>query len=188
MKILTLPSFIFILIFSANSVWAADGLPRTWPEFKERCQTAATTPEGAVKMYFDAVFAFIDPATRTEAVKMLRYIMYTDKGWETKSSYATFVSRLKDPSYQYVFRSFASGATPQNNYQMNPNNYRLTIKYKRVESDFTTIGLVSSGADSARNVWVQKQGELWYVINNAGSYSSIRPPEIVKTGHDPDYD
>ena len=44
-----------------NTVASAKGLPSTYADFKERCHTVAVTPEGAVKMYFDAVFCYLDP-------------------------------------------------------------------------------------------------------------------------------
>ena len=47
-----------------NTVASAKGLPSTYADFKERCHTVAVTPEGAVKMYFDAVFCYLDPNRR----------------------------------------------------------------------------------------------------------------------------
>ena len=69
-----------------NTVASAKGLPSTYADFKERCHTVAVTPEGAVKMYFDAVFCYFDPSRRTEASKMLRYIMHADANWEKNRS------------------------------------------------------------------------------------------------------
>ena len=68
-----------------NTVASAKGLPSTYADFKERCHTVAVTPEGAVKMYFDAVFCYFDPSRRTEASKMLRYIMHADANWDKKT-------------------------------------------------------------------------------------------------------
>ena len=58
------------------------GLLVTYHEFKERYMREAVTPEGAVKLYFDAVFCYIDPAARTEGVKMLRYCLREKRDWE----------------------------------------------------------------------------------------------------------
>lgn len=55
-----------------TSIDAPAGLPANFSEFKSRCQSVARSPEGAVKMYFDAVFCYLEPGRRTEASKMLR--------------------------------------------------------------------------------------------------------------------
>ena len=70
-----------------SSPSAPAGLPSTFAEFKSRCNSVARSPEGAVKMYFDAVFCYFDPSRRTEASKMLRYIMHADANWEKKQKY-----------------------------------------------------------------------------------------------------
>ena len=169
---------------------ASGGLPDSYAAFKARCQTAARNPEGAVKMYFDAVFCYLDPARRSEAVKMLRYIMHADAGWERSPNYGTFVNRMRDPSQHFIFRSFAAGTSPGNGYRMSPDSYRLVIANKAAESDYTRINLISSGADSPCSVWVrQYEDGLWYLINNAGTYAQVRPPRAgVSHSHDADYD
>ncbi len=161
------------LIAYANN----SGLPKNFADFKQRCQSMLQTPEGAVKMYFDAVFCYINPQTRTEGQKMLGYVMHESDNWVRKSSFATFVSRLKDPQMQHIFRSFAAGTSPQNGYAMSPQNYNVTIARKAKESDYLRVNLVSSGADSERIVWVKQFGDgLWYVINNASTYAGVRMP------------
>ena len=180
---------------SANSagadVPATTGLPATYAEFKSRCQSAATSPEGAVSMYFDAVFCYLEPRRRAEAAKMLRYIMHADAGWERSQRYATFVRRLRAPSRHYIFKSFAAGTSPENGYAMSPQSYRLVFSGRSRESDYTRIFLRSSGADSRRIVWVkQYQDGLWYVINNADTYLDVRAPRTAGSehSHDADYD
>ncbi len=165
-------------------------LPRDYAEFKERCQTMARTPEGALKMYFDAVFSYIDPNTRVEGQKMLRYIMHEGENWDSLPSFSTFVSRLKDPSMTHIFRSFAVGTSPANGYEMSPHNYQIQVLRVTPESDHTVVALRSTGADSERLVRVQQFSDgLWYVINNASTYVGVRPPtNIVDNSHDADYD
>ena len=174
-----------------NTVASAKGLPSTYADFKERCHTVAVTPEGAVKMYFDAVFCYLDPNRRTEASKMLRYIMHADANWEKNQKYVTFARRLKDPACHYIFRSFASGTSPQNGYRMSPENYSLVFSGKSNEADYARVFLISSGSDSRRIVWVkQYQDGLWYVINNADTYMKVREPASSRpdNSHDADYD
>ena len=78
-------------------------------------------------MYFDAVFCYLDPQRRAEASKMLRFIMHADANWEGSQKYVTFVRRLRDPHYRYIFQSFAAGTSPENGYRMSPDNYSLNI-------------------------------------------------------------
>ena len=170
---------------------AAEGLPSTYADFKARCRTAAVTPEGAVKMYFDAVFCYLDPNRRAEASKMLRYIMHADSNWEGSQRHVTFLRRLKNPSYHYIFKSFAAGTSPENGYSMSPDNYKLLFTRKDRQQDYTRVFLRSSGADSDRRVWVKQYSDgFWYVINNADTYAKVRDPAVsdMNTSHDADFD
>ena len=173
-----------------GEAWAK--LPRDYQEFKARYEKEARTIEGAAHLYFEAVFCYLNEATRTEASKMLRYAMYLAMPIERSNNYATFVNRLKDESYHYIFRSFAIGATPENSYQMSPDSFKLNVVSKRKESDFTHLSLRSSGADNPRNVWMKEYDGLWYMINNAGTYAEVREPksniDIRRNAHDADYD
>ena len=167
------------------------GLPSTYSEFKSRCQTAARTPQGAVKMYFDAVFCYLDPQRRAEASKMLRFIMHADANWEGSQNYVTFVRRMKDPHYRYIFQSFAAGTSPENGYRMSPDNYSLNIVRTSPTQDYLSVFLRSSGADQDRRVWVKQYPDgLWYVINNSGTYVEVRDPAAAadNTQHDADFD
>ena len=122
---------------------------------------------------------------------MLRYIMHADANWEKKQKYVTFARRLKDPACHYIFRSFASGTSPQNGYRMSPENYSLVFSGKSNEADYARVFLISSGSDSRRIVWVkQYQDGLWYVINNADTYMKVREPASSRpdNSHDADYD
>ena len=167
------------------------GLPSTYSEFKSRCQNAARTPQGAVKMYFDAVFCYLDPQRRAEASKMLRFIMHADANWEGSQRYVTFVRRLKDPYYKYIFQSFAAGTSPENGYRMSPDNYSLNIVRTSPEQDHLRVFLRSSGADWDRRVWVKQYSDgLWYVINNSDTYVKVREPATATDNnqHDADFD
>ncbi|MBQ3626864.1 MAG: hypothetical protein II948_09005 [Synergistaceae bacterium] len=187
---------IFVMLFVMTLGVAADAkLPATYKEFKARYQNEAKTPQGAVKLYFEGVFAFINPETRAEGGKMLRYAMYADRPIERSTYYATFVERMKDPDYNYAFRSYAEGATPENNYSMNPDNFKIRFadKGKKDPGGYLRLGLRSSGADSPRVVWVKKYDDgLWYVINNAATYVQVKEPKSEQIrrshAHDADYD
>lgn len=171
---------------------ASARLPVDYQEFKARYQEEGRTMEGAAHLYFEAIFSYMNENMRGEASKMLRYSMYLPMPIEKSNSHRTFVDRLKDESFHYIFRSFASGTSPENSYSMSPDDFTLNIVSKRKETDYTQLFLRSSGADSPRSVWMQERDGLWYVINNSGTYSEVRPPKSAldarKNAHDADYD
>ena len=141
---------------------ARAALPKDYREFKARYQTEGKTMEGAAHLYFEAVFGYLNEKTRPEASKMLRYAMYLSMPLEQSSNYRTFVNRMKDPGFHYIFRSFAAGTSPENSYAMSPDNFKLNFVSKRQESDFYHLFLRSTGADSPRSMWMQKKDGLWY--------------------------
>lgn len=174
-----------------NSSRRGPSLPTTYATFKANCQQLATSPEGAILMLFDAVYAYMNTATRSEGSKMMRYILHEDATWEKKPSRATLVERLRDPAFAHIFRSYANGATPQNDYAMNPDNYGITIAKTRQESDHVVLSVVSNGADSPRPFSVKRfEDGLYYVIGLGGLPSGVRPPASASKsrGHDADYD
>ena len=166
-----------ILSVLALSVQAEAVLPKTYKEFKARYQTEAKTYQGAIKLYFDAVFAYINEETRIEGGKMLRYALRSETPIDKSTYYATFADRLKDPAWHEVFRSFAKGSSPENNYKMNPDNFELMYTGKVTkEAGYLRVPLRSSGSDSPRQVWVKEfDGGLWFVINNAATYVQVKP-------------
>lgn len=171
---------------------AAQALPQSYQEFKTRYQREAKTPEGAVKMYFVAVFSYINESTRAEGAKMLRYAMHLDRPLKNSINYVTFMERLEDDEENHIFRSFAVGTSPENDYRMSPEDFELMIVSRKKEIDYTRMMLHSSGADSPRPVWVKEYDGLWYTINNASTYLRVRPPRAAiekrKNAHDADYD
>ena len=151
--------------------------PVDFEAYIERYQKIGTTPEGAVKMYFDALYSYIDPARKIEGGKMLGYSLRDQKGWEGNPSRSIFKSRLDAPSTQYIFRSFAAGTSPENRYSMSADNYQLLFVNKRQVGDYTTVSIRSTGADSPRSLHVKQfEDGLWYVINNNGTYADVRKP------------
>lgn len=171
---------------------APNGLPKDYQEFKARYQTEGTTPEGALRMHMQAVFTYLNPATRAEAGKMLRYSMHWSKPIEQSHNHATFVERLRHEEYHHIFRSYCQGTSPENSYQAQPESCVLNAG-KPYESDgFTKIQLHSSGADNPRPMWLLNHDGLWYVENNVGLYVGVREPkahrDARRNAHDADYD
>jgi len=151
---------------------ARAALPRNYQEFKARYQQEGRTPEGALKLYFEAVFCYIDEATRAEGSKMVRYALHYDRPIEQSRNLATFAERLRDPERHHIFRSFAAGTSPENDYRMSPDNFNLVVTKKTQEQGYLRVFLQSSGADSPRPVWVKDKAFL----------------DRTKNAHDADYD
>jgi len=185
--------FLFVISILVFAYGAAEAkLPRDYQEFKARYQNEGRTMQGAAHLYFEAVFCYLNKDTRDEASKMVRYAMYLSMPLEQSYNYATFVNRMKDESYHYIFRSFAVGATPENSYSMSPDDFSLNFVSTKEEGEFTHLFLRSSGADSPRGIWMQQHDGLWYTVNNASTYAQVREPKEAidarRNAHDADYD
>ena len=181
-------SALFLAV--GGAAWAA--LPRDYQEFKARYQKEGKTPEGAVKLYFEAVFCYINEATRAEGSKMVRYALHYDRPIEQSNNLSTFAERLRDPEMHHIFRGFAEGTSPENDYRMSPDNFNLVVGKKVQEQGYLRVFLRNSGSDSPRVVWMKEFDGLWYMINNASTYVEVRPPKAfidrTKNAHDADYD
>ena len=189
-KLSTVLALSVLFLAVGGEAWAA--LPRNYQEFKARYQQEGRTPEGAVKLYFEAVFCYINEATRAEGSKMVRYALHYDRPIEQSNNLSTFAERLRDPEMHHIFRGFAEGTSPENDYRMSPDNFNLVVTRKTQEQGYLRLFLRSSGADSPRPVWVKEFDGLWYTINNASTYVQARPPKAfidrTKNAHDADYD
>ena len=95
-------------------------LPRDVDEFRDRQAKEATRPDGAAKLWFEAVYCYSKEATRDAGRKMLSLAMVDEK-WE-KNTY--FVDRMR--TKPHIFRSYAQGATPANSYKMDPDQFALS--------------------------------------------------------------
>lgn len=187
--------FIFLLtaglcIFAGSNAWAK--LPQNYQEFKARYQTEGQNIEGAFKLHLEAIFCYINKNTRKEASKMLRYSMHLQEPLESSRNQSTFVKRMIDPEYNYVFRSYCAGTSPQNNYQMSPDNFSVNFAGCKQEPDFVRLFVQSSGADSKTHIWMKNYDGLWYTTNNSSLYVMIREPQEEtdkrRNRHDADYD
>ena len=165
-----------VLVVLALSSCANAELPKTYKEFKARYQTEAKTYQGAIKLYFEAVFAYINKETRDEGRKMLRYSLRSETPIDRSTYYATFADRLKNPAYSHIFRSYAKGTSPENDYAMSPDDFEINYTGKVEDArDYLRVFLRSSGADSPRAVWVKEFDDgLWFVINNAATYVEVK--------------
>ena len=191
MKKLLLVGLCVVTVFFMAHGNAFAKLPRDFKEFKERYQKEAVTVEGAAHLYFEAVYCYLDESTRSEGSKMLRYAMHSSTPIEKTPPY-TFAERLKDKSYHYIFRSFAAGTSPENNYSMSPDNFKLVIVKKRKEGELVFLHLRSSGADSDRLISFREYDGLWYTFGNSSTYVQVRLPkedvDAKRNAHDADFD
>ena len=152
-------------------------LPADMEEYQARFEADAKTPEGAVKLWMDALFLYQNPSTRALGAQMMLSIIddFPDD-FERNSAHRMFVERLK--TEQQIFRSYCAGSAPDNGYKADPDNCELVIT-KSVESPYEEgvwlVSLQSSGADSARQVKLIKRGDHWKVTNYASFYQKIRP-------------
>jgi len=166
---------VIIALFMALLAGAYAELPRDFQDFKARYDKEARTPEGAVHLYFEAVFCYLDEGTRPEASKMLRYALHQSAPIENTGTLRRFVERMKDESYHYIFRSFAVGATPENNYDMSPDDFELEYISKSKQGSDTQLLIHNGGADSPRSVRVRQYDGLWYMSSNSNTYVDVRP-------------
>ena len=164
--------------FSGNAM--AD-LPADVKEFNARYAEEGKTPEGAVRLWLDAIFVYQNPATKAAGREMLRIIKHDlPADFEKLSLYGAMLERIN--TQQHIMRSYCAGSSPANNYKADVNNCELTVtKSKAGNADNQwRVALKSSGADSER--WMtlirnEDNEDLWQVYNASSMYMSIRPPK-----------
>ena len=192
MKKILFVGLLVIIAFIMVGGEAFAALPRNFQEFKARYDKEARTPEGAAHLYFEAVFCYLNESTRPEASKMLRYALHQSAPIENLTTLRRFVERMKDKSYHYVFRSFAVGATPENDYSMSPDDFELEYTSKRKQGSDTQLFIYNSGADSPRSVRMRQYDGLWYMSGNSNTYVEVRPTkssvDAKRAAHDADAD
>jgi hypothetical protein len=171
--------FALALTFFAGLAVAQ--LPSSLEEFKARAAVEAKDPEKAVKLWFDAVFVYMTKDKELGASLITE--MMKDKNWRTAMRYKYFVERLNGA--QHIFRSYAVGATPENDYAMDPENYQLDVTVvsrkpfaDKAEGEFVKLRLVSGGAVSPRPATVEQNSKGEYKLYEIGGlYTEVRLPK-----------
>ena len=161
-----------------------EGLPQTLDEMKAQHVLLGGEPQGAVKCFLDACFVYMNPETRDVGRQMLGYLampLWGDAAWDTSAGHRLFVERLRGPEFAHIWRSYAVGATPQNGYQMDPDNWRLNFeRTNQLDGDARglQVYLRSGGADMPRVVYVLQsdQSGLWHVNDWFQLFVGVRPP------------
>ncbi len=175
------------LILATSVVIAASGVSVTAEESPNPLirahAEAGATPEGALELWFEAVFLYLDPATRDlgrEALAYLTLPFKDDPEWEQRPSNATFVGRLRDPAHAHIFRSYARGTSPAGGYAMDPRAWELAVASAGDDPHGRghRVSLHSSGADTPRPVYLKRSTTTgrWYVSEFANVYVGVRPP------------
>lgn len=161
-----------------------EGLPKTVDELRALHQQIGAEPQGGVKCFLNACFAYMDPQTRDEGRKMLQYMLVpnsSDPAWDTLPTQRLFVERLTQPTHQHIWRSYAAGTTPENGYQIDVNNWQLNFERTNQIADDPRglqVYLRSSGADAPRVVYVvqNEQSGLLHVNIWNSLFAGIRAP------------
>ncbi|MBL8788815.1 MAG: hypothetical protein JNJ59_28225 [Deltaproteobacteria bacterium] len=136
------------------------------------------TPEGALLHWIErAIAAQSGDEADLVALGELTIPLRGVEAWWRRSSNGTFAERLTGKPY--IFRSYAVGATPTNQYAL-PTPLALAIEKSESDPDGRgwRIRVRSGGADNARPVYLKQseQSGLWYVNDWSNLYVDIRPP------------
>ncbi len=153
----------------------------TW---KARHEACGAEPIEALKLWFEAVFLYLEPDSRDLGRGLLQYLTIPfkqDTSWDRRPSNGTFVARMKDARHHHIFRSYARDSLPENGYRLDPASWQLAVE-RSVEDPHGrgwTVAVRSSGADSARPVYLKKSTKtgLYFVDKHANVYVGVRPPQ-----------
>ena len=157
-------------------------LPTTLAELQARIAEQASDPLVAINLWFEAVYVYIH-VDRDVGSAMITE-MTKDKRWDRPG--CAFVERLN--SQPYIFASYAAGATPGNDYAMDPQQFELTFGRvdtkpypDRDEGENVKVWLDCGGADNPRPIEMQRNNQGHYKAANFSSiYVGARPPKSVQ--------
>ena len=98
-----------------------------------------------------------------DCIDMLNFL----KGPQPMSNYDKQFLRDRLNGKFYKPRSYFKGTSPENNYQ--PSGYTVEVfdnPYSYQSEGYVTLWLVSSGADSPRQLKLRKKGNQWFLWEN----------------------
>ena len=173
-----------VLIASLTVFSAQAQLPQTLDEMKAQHVLLGVTPEGAVEAFVGACFVYMQPGTRDAGREMLQYLalpLGAETSWDRLPSQRLFREFLAEVDRHHVWRSYVKGATPENGYRMDPEDWELDVQRARADEDDARgvpVQVRSSGADGPRTVYLmQDQGSgLWFVNAWDELLQDVRPP------------
>jgi len=140
------------------------------------------TPEGTVKVFLLACMQYgsrnlSEHLRGRDAIRRLSIEYLNEPNWDGLTTAQTFVERLD--GQPWIFRSYAEGAAPDNNYAMNPATFNLRVtKIEDGASGGRDVWLQSGGADSPRRSYLKRgsQDQLYYLEHFGNLYVDIRKP------------
>ena len=158
-------------------------LPANLDELRALHQQIGGEPQGAVKCFLDACFVYMNPETRDAGREMIGYMampLWGEATWDRLPNQRLFADRLTDASHHHIWRSYAVGTSPENGYEMDPNNWELAFErthQREADARGLQVYLRSSGADLPRVVYVKSNPEtgLWHLNIWSTLFSGIRP-------------
>jgi len=157
---------------------AALALPKSVAEFRTRQDVEAVSPQGAARLWFDAVWVYLGGDTKLGA--QLITVMMKDKQWPTAMPCLVDAMRLKPQ----ILRSYVRGATPENGYVLSPDHYELNIRDLSLQplpqfpvGKIVRLMLTSGGADAPRALDLERNGLGLYAVRDPRPLClGIRPP------------
>lgn len=118
-----------VVLGGAGLAWAK--LPATVDEFKTRMESEGKEPKTAAKLWFEAMYVYLnkDEDTKAKGREMVGLITSREnEDWERE-----MLSRGTLQKQPYLYRSYAKGATPANDYKMDPDNFELEFTREVLE-------------------------------------------------------
>jgi hypothetical protein len=162
-------------------------LPAAIEEFLELRDRVATSPEGGAAMMVVALLAYADgeqlgQECLTCAVARTRLVDGT-KGYKGRQLSNASLQRIRAQirGRDYVARSYISGTTPEDGYQLSGAPYTIEC-LRNVHSGDPASGkckvfVVSSGADSPRPVTLARnENGIWKAIEWSSLIVGVQPP------------
>ncbi len=147
--------------------------PASIDEFKERIAAEAGAPGEALHLWVEALFVYnVEDEERRQLGAEMLDLICSDEDWHRNE---LFLSQLRRKPY--IFRSYAEGATPDNDYMMDPENFTLRIERVRQDDEtHCTIDLRSGGAERLRPVPMLYRDGHWWVDNIGNLYAGVEEP------------
>lgn len=142
-------------------------------EFNKKYLEIGNNYENVIKMFFDSIFAYIEPKTRDKGVAMIR-LLTAQSDWSISPVNKDFLEKLNN--MPNIFRSYAKGTLIKDDYKMDINNYDLDIaKIEQEKENRFRVFLKSSGADNPRPITVIKnKSGLWEIYEFSSIYLDVK--------------
>ncbi len=159
--------------------------PQSVEEFLSLREKIGYNPEGGAVMFLLALKTYVENPQLGKQFLVLSVaknrLVPGDfyKGYALNRNDMYLADRLE--KYPYVPYSYISGTTPENNYQAS-EPFTYTIIFQDNSGDpqtdkYVKIFIVSSGADTARPVTLEKNNKgLWKVSEFSSLVVGVRPP------------